>query len=272
MAMPGEFEFYASRSGLPATANLAEHMRAYFAAELSLPANQAAAKSLSELEWLFYRANATDTQAWYTLGDLRMRYYAEKMALPVGTNVGDSMAAYFRNPPPDGPVEIRRNFCVNPSLEVNNTGWLADSATISRTTSQFHGGVASLGVTPGSLFGGTRTNFTPLVVGDYTASAWVMSLTPQNVEILCDTSSGPKALAAGVWQRISVTFNRPSLVAATVYISCIDVLAQYFVDEVLIEKSATMDSYFDGNTPDGGGFQYDWLGAAGNSVSTASTV
>jgi hypothetical protein len=46
----------------------------------------------------------------------------------------------------------------------------------------------------------------------------------------------------------------------------------FYVDDVLIEESATVGNNFDGSTPNAGNYSYAWTGAVGNSTSTETLV
>lgn len=93
MALPGEFEYYSSRSGLPA-GTLDDHKLAYF--ELQVPT---ASDTLPGMEYAFYEAQLPGVQG--TLDDLRLEYYRGKAGAVYGSgSVTDFMLAFFANPTP----------------------------------------------------------------------------------------------------------------------------------------------------------------------------
>ena len=53
---------------------------------------------------------------------------------------------------------------------------------------------------------------------------------------------------------------------------CDDDSWDFVADCALLEKTDTLDDYFDGETPDGGGWEYAWLGTTDASISTATAT
>ena len=93
-------EYYAGLSGLPATATLVEHQRAYWAAQAGV---SAAGKSTNELEIAFLRAKLPDDAATETLADMRRRWYMTGSALGTDDAVADYLVETFAGgggPPP----------------------------------------------------------------------------------------------------------------------------------------------------------------------------
>ena len=184
----------------------------------------------------------------------------------------------------------RVNYISNPSFEVDTTNWLATGAgTIARTTGQFNTGSASLAVTnsngTAAQFGNSGTMI-PYVAGEgtYYASAYV-KLAPGNSTanywIRClqyETQSSGGTVAAtnigvvelsvtGNWVRIGSTFSKSPLANFLIIrVATGSALAGeiFYVDSVMLEKSDSLGSYFDG---DNGGF---WTGQSNNSFSGAT--
>jgi hypothetical protein len=190
------------------------------------------------------------------------------------------------------PVSLgyRVNYVSNPSFEVDTTNWIATSAgTIARTTGQFNTGSASLAVTNGSgssaQFGNSGTMI-PFVAGEgtYYVSAYV-KLAPgvstanywiRHLQYETQSSSGTVAAAnigvvelsvTGNWVRIGGSFSKSPLanfVILRVVTGSSFAGEIFYVDSVMLEKSGSLGSYFDG---DSGGF---WTGQSNNSFSGAT--
>lgn len=182
---------------------------------------------------------------------------------------------------------VRTNFFPNPSFEAVLTGWSATTGmTPTRSTDEFRLGGASLRCVS------TATNseaVSPTISVDagatYTASTWIKGTSGNSVIIsiyeynsssteVGVTSSNSIALT-GSWQRINVSRNMTAL-ASTAKVAVSDIKPSnagqtFFLDDTLLEKSAFLDDYFDGNTPDADGRSYAWSGTAHASTSTVTT-
>lgn len=256
--MIGEFNYYSALSGLVPVQNysLSDHKYAYFKGVSGLVPWQT--YSLADHMMAFYRAQVVG-QPYWTLSDYEYAYFAGLAGGANGRSIADLKAIVFVTPPL---VELRRNFAVNPSIEVASTSWAPDSATVTKSTLQQHHGTSALRVAPSLALGGTRINFTPPAIGDYTASVWVFSdLGPRSISLSCGTQV-TTVISAGVWTKMSLTFNRASLAVASVYVSSVDTSDTYYVDELLIEAGTSVGTYFDGDSPN-----CEWLGTPGLSAS-----
>lgn len=179
-------------------------------------------------------------------------------------------------------MTTRTNLIVNPSAEVNATGWESNSAfggydvaTVARSTAQAWVGTASIQVTtPSPVAARTWTNFTatPVTVGQvYTFSAYVRSATAATFyadAVFMEKGAGV-AVPANTWTRVSVTF-----VASSADAFCgvgIDGAAAglvYYVDGAILERGGSLGAYFDGDTADTVDITYAWTGTAHASTST----
>lgn len=191
-------------------------------------------------------------------------------------------------------VEQRRNLVPNPSFEVNTTGWAANTGTptLARITTSFYKGVASLRFTAtaaGFMLATTPTGTSgmPVVAGQkYTVSAYVQAATTgrmSTVGIYWYTAAGAAISnsfsgstdSVGSWTRRSYTLTAPATAAfAAVGVSFDNNIIgeQHYVDAVMLEKSGSLGSYFDGaSTPASGYEAYAWTGTANQSASTYST-
>jgi len=209
------------------------------------------------------------------------------MPLSLGIASG---AGFLKNPAEPAALGYRVNYITNPSFEVGTTGWLSVAgATLARTTGEFNTGSASLSVTNSSgsaaQFGDTGT-MVPLVAGEgvYYLSAYVKLAngnTSANyflrvLQYENQDSAGTVAAAnigiqslsyTGNWVRLSSSFTKSgSANFAIIRVVTGSTVAGeiFYVDSVMLEKSTTLNSYFDGSS---GGF---WAGTAHASFSGAT--
>lgn len=209
------------------------------------------------------------------------------MPLSLGIASG---AGFLKNPAEPAALGYRVNYITNPSFEVNTTGWLGTaSATIARTTGEFNTGSASLSVTNTSgaaaQFGNSGT-MVPLVAGEgtYYLSAYVKLAngnSPANYFLrqlqyeaqdssttLSATNFGTQSLSyTGDWVRLSGSFTKnagANFIIIRVVTGSTVAGEIFYVDSVMLEKSTTLKSYFDGGS---GGF---WSGSANASFSGAT--
>jgi hypothetical protein len=193
-------------------------------------------------------------------------------------------------------VTTRTNLCPNPSFETNIDSMSTSGTTITRVTSDSFSGVASLqAVATSNLF----TNFASWVSnrasaipGDViTASAYVRNTVGATrghlIRIRAYNGSGTNIAnfsgtpvvvdVADGWVRISHTVTMP------VNTTSVGISVNYqttnpaignttLIDAILVEKTNTVGSYFDGNTPDTLTDNYEWSGIANNSQSTLVTT
>ena len=209
------------------------------------------------------------------------------MPLSLGIASG---AGFLKNKAEPRALGYRVNYITNPSFEVNTTGWIGvASATLARTTGEFNTGSASLAVTNSSgsaaQFGDTGTMI-PLVAGEgtYYLSAYVKLASgnsPANYFLrqlqyeeqssagtVTATNIGIQNLSyTGNWVRLSGSVTKQ----ASANFMIIRVVTGsttsgeiFYVDSVMLEKSNSLGSYFDGSN---GGF---WSGAENASFSGAT--
>jgi hypothetical protein len=209
------------------------------------------------------------------------------MPLSLGIASG---AGFLKNPAEPAALGYRVNYITNPSFEVDTTNWFGfGSATLARTTSEFNTGSASLSVTnsngSGVQFGNTGTMI-PLVAGEgtYYLSAYVKLASDNSpatysmrilqyeeqdsVGTISAATIGAQSLSyTGNWVRLSSSFTK-SLSAnfAIIRVFTGSTIAGeiFYVDSVMLEKSTTLKSYFDGGS---NGF---WTGSANASFSGAT--
>ena len=152
----------------------------------------------------------------------------------------------------------RYNYCTNPSFGSTLTGW---SGTITRSSATAHTDSYSLRADFNGVLGDYYTKYAgtiPVTSGqsvtfsayikNTSASATTYSITGKVGAVTA--SSSPSITSSTTWTRVSQTV----VAGATGTLACeltLDNSSQsYYVDSVLIEISASADTYFDGtNTP-----------------------
>lgn len=198
-----------------------------------------------------------------------------------------SAAGSLKNPAEAISLGYRVNYITNPSFEVDTSGWgSVAGATFTRVTDQSNTGSAALRVVNTSSSAIQTNDFIPFLGGQgvYTASAYVKldtEATTSNYflrflqyESLTSTSTvsagniGVTSLSVtGNWVRLSGQFTRATIAnyfrirVVTGSTTTGDV---FFVDSIMVEKSSSVGSYFDGSSS---GF---WTGAAHGSFSGAT--
>lgn len=207
------------------------------------------------------------------------------MPLSLGIASG---AGFLKNPAEPRVLGYRVNYITNPSFEVDTTGWSAVAgATLSRVTSEFNTGAASLSVTNTSgsaaQFGTLGGPMIPLVAGEgtYYVSAYVklasgnasanyyirfLQYAEQTSE--STVSAGNVGIVnlsyTGEWVRIGGSFTKnagANFAVIRVVTGSNNSGEVFYVDSVMLEKSDTLKSYFDGSS---NGF---WSGTANASFS-----
>lgn len=192
---------------------------------------------------------------------------------------------------PNYGTTVRTNLVTNTSFEIDTTGWQATGtgASITRTTSAYYVGTASLQITctgAAASTGALLSNH-PAVSANttYTASVWVKATSGTSIRIeLGEFDSGSVSVGArtmgstttatGSWQRLSVTRTMSATgVSADIVIRNINAVANTIqVDAVLFEQGSTLGDFFDGANGAVQGTTVAWTGTANASTSTATTV
>jgi hypothetical protein len=209
------------------------------------------------------------------------------MPLSIGISSG---AGSLKNPAEAAALGYRVNYVSNPSFEVDTTGWSGvSSGTIARTTDEFNTGSASLSVTNASSSGaqfGSSGDMIPLIEGQgtYYISAYVKLASgnaaanyylrflqyeeQSSTSTVATGNVGTQTLSyTGDWVRLSGSFTK-NAAANFVIIRVVTNSAVseeiFYVDSVMLEKSDTLESYFDGSS---NGF---WTGNENSSFSGAT--
>jgi hypothetical protein len=209
--------------------------------------------------------------------------------MPLSIGVA-SAAGFLKNPAEPAALGYRVNYITNPSFEVDTTNWFGfGAASLARTTGQFNTGSASLSITNASASGaqfGNSGTMIPLVAGagTYYLSAYIKlgvgaveaNYSLRVLQYEAQDSSGTVAAETigaqalsytGNWVRLSGSFVKNSGANfAIIRIPTTSTVSGeiFYVDSVMLEKSTTLNSYFDGSS---GGF---WAGTANASFSGAT--
>lgn len=209
MALPGEYEFYRTQTGMPATATLGELKHFYFLSN----AGGTTDDTLDEVETRFYR---TETGI-----DDRMQaqfaYYAARSGLTEGA-LSDHMAAYFAAPaePPPDPFEATfqqsavsaadqstYTFAAQPIGTASPTrrvvvalGWAA-AAAVTLSSITIGGVAATVNADSGPFTGNRRVVFASAVVPTGTTADVVVTLSGTAVRCGIGVWSLTKGAATG---------------------------------------------------------------------------
>jgi len=210
------------------------------------------------------------------------------MPLSLGIASG---AGFLKNPAEPAALGYRVNYITNPSFEVDTAGWSAVAgATLSRTTGEFNTGSASLSVTnvsgSAAQFGIIDGTMIPLVAGEgtYYISASVKLANGNNsanyfLRVLQYTEQNSRSTVAaanvgttnlsytGSWVRLGGSFTKntgANFAIIRVVTGSTAAGEIFYVDSVMLEKSSTLGTYFDGGS---NGF---WSGSANASFSGAT--
>lgn len=199
-------------------------------------------------------------------------------------------------------AEYRRNLCTNPNFETDVAGWAAYThlAAPTRSTVSPYSGAARLdalgnntGTNPRVFFAfaagafavGDTVTMTARIRKDgtwptggtlYTSLRWALTAGGETIQTSPVTAYAPDASG---WMRVDVTGTVPAGAngALQVNLGFIGLAANLTaagglsVDEVLIEKSATVGAYFDGSTANNGATQHYWFGTVNASASVESS-
>ena len=174
---------------------------------------------------------------------------------------------------------LRTNLIPNPSFETNTTGWAGVGATVARSTAQAMAGTASLAITstsasPFTASGARTANLIPVTSGaDYAVRARVRATVAgqRGYIYLRWYDASRKQVGSTTVTSVNLTVDTWTLLsgvkAAPSNAAFVDVLVQtlvvaaagevLYVDTVMLERSSTVGEYFDGSSPDVGGFTYD---------------
>ena len=184
----------------------------------------------------------------------------------------------------DGTAPVYENLCPNPSFESSLGVWNQVAyGSVSRDTTQGYVGSACTKITvtgavDGAYYSGGHASVRP---GDVvTMSAYIKG--PAGKAFRVDGDAGSSAtngwvvdnfkslIFTGDWQRVSITITVPvGYDRATIGFKADAVWSgEMFVDAILIEKSATLNPYYEGT----GDYTYAWSGTSHASTSYQKAI
>jgi hypothetical protein len=148
----------------------------------------------------------------------------------------------------------RENLCTNPNFESGlTTGWTTQSsASLAVDSTTFYSGTKSLKVTTSTSTGsGVDFTFPTLANQNYTISAKVWVPTGQSLRyrMYPDFGFSPEVVGNSQWQTISYTMSNASTSMTAFFFEPTSASYSFYLDSVLIEKSSSAGTYFDGSTP-----------------------
>lgn len=191
-------------------------------------------------------------------------------------------------------VPIRTNLVLNPSFEVNTTGWSPDTSysvnTLTRDTAQFYTGTASMRINEVTPIDNTArtpigTAGMPVIGGlRYTAQvrwkatagrAMTFGLTFYTAAGAAIVTKEAFLTATGGWDLGSVSRDAPATAAFasiqfTRYGGNVTNGAFTYIDSVLLEQASSVGTFFDGSTQASTTVQYLWTGSAHGSASIST--
>lgn len=183
---------------------------------------------------------------------------------------------------------VATNLVTNPSFEVNTTSWsTVTSGTLTRVTSEFYTGVASMQTSVAAINSGTQItvlslnpsttySFSVYVKGQIGRSIYLelLELTIAGAEIGRNTTA--HISMTGDWQRLTVSRTFSTGVRANLRIrnGAGNAAHTFYIDAVQLETGSTATEYFDGSTTDFLPYSYRWTGTenASTSVKELSTL
>lgn len=174
---------------------------------------------------------------------------------------------------------VHQNLEPNPSGEVLpiDTAGAGNGVRTLDTTRKIAGTSSTKFVWTGAAWGAETSNIPVEPDTTYTVSVWMYSESGKLPQwSVADMYNEPvylfSAATAGEWSRVSVTFTTSPTQLTMKAWAVIDSPGTFYVDAILVEKSNTVGTYFDGSTGSRSDFIYGWTGAQNDSISTQTGV
>lgn len=182
-----------------------------------------------------------------------------------------------------GSITIRTNLATNPRMtNIDMGGYGSQTLSAVSTIPAHPEGITSavrVGYGVGSSNAGVVIMHVPDSSSQYSVSAWVYNegTTSEAIAIALRgvTSGGSQGVLPGVWTHLTWTMTTGTTGIGQDYgirIASPAAAGSFLVTGVLIEKSSTVRSYFDGSTGAAGDFTHAWTGAADASSSVQKGV
>jgi hypothetical protein len=144
------------------------------------------------------------------------------------------------------------------------------SSEITSSYGPTRSGVLSALVTPSANTGGATLTMTTVASTVYTFSAWVYSSSAKNIQISADSTVGSViAIPATTWTRAVLSFTA-SDTSTLISILGTDSTTAFYLDDIMLQESPTVQAYFDGDTDDitdTWPVIYTWAGTPNASIS-----
>lgn len=186
----------------------------------------------------------------------------------------------------EGICQTLTNLIVNPSIEVNTTGWGGSNVTVSRNTTTSYSGTASLAFQhTGAVSNGyAQSSNYPASAGQVyrgsmyvrrtgattTVEPWLIFLDGSSA-VIGTVSGGQSSLpASNTWVRKSVNATAPAgTVSVRLWLGVLQPGTSdiFYIDSAMVTLSATLFEYADGSSPN-----WNWTGTANASSSTGPAL
>jgi hypothetical protein len=144
------------------------------------------------------------------------------------------------------------------------------SSEITSSYGPTRSGVLSALVIPSANTGGATLTMTTVASTVYTFSAWVYSSSAKNIQISADSTLGSViAIPATTWTRAVLSFTA-SDTSTLISILGTDSTTAFYLDDIMLQESPTVQAYFDGDTDDVTDtwpVVYTWAGTPNASIS-----
>jgi hypothetical protein len=145
------------------------------------------------------------------------------------------------------------------------------SSVVVSTYALSHSGSLSALVSPSSNTGGASLTQTTVAGTVYTFSAWVYSDAAKNMKLTADSTVGTTVLVpAATWTRLNLSFTAEDT-STLLSILGTDSIQAFYIDDIMLQESSTLDPYFDGDTDATATtwpVVYSWAGTPHASIST----
>lgn len=150
-------------------------------------------------------------------------------------------------------------------------GYSGSSAAITSSYGTKHSGDLSSRVVPSASTGGATYAATTVTSTVYMFSVWVYADSAKNMKLSADSTVGTTVLVpATTWTRLSLAFTAEDT-STLLSILGTDSTTAFYLDDVMLEVSSTLQPYFDGDTDASATtwpVVYSWLGTPHASIST----
>lgn len=177
-----------------------------------------------------------------------------------------------------GTVNVRTNLCVNPNAEtaIFSTAGSGAGTASADTAIKFSGTQSTKYVWTSGQWGFqhaggaisvTASTIYKISLYCYVQSGQLPAFSASDSGYALSAAFTTQPSATGSWQRVDLTYTTGASQTTLLIFGLVTAASTFNVDAILVEKSSTLDPYFDGATSAGGGFTYVWAGTANASQS-----